>query len=194
MRMQRRAAAARRQSAVASAASVSATLGSRPRLTLAEPGSVGTERGGTDVETDAERPTASASAAAGERVEAATERFDEIATRTLGVGLAPLVGGWAIYALVHYPHTTWYVRRLCVATKRNALRRAVTEDGRILRATLHAAKRSLDFNPRARATRLSLSFRAILTTCRAQVQLGRLESRGFGVPLWLHLDDPATLH
>ena len=38
----------------------------------------------------------------------ATERFDEIATRTLGVGLAPLVGGWAIYALVHYPHTTWY--------------------------------------------------------------------------------------
>merc|ERR1719502_1429292 len=56
MRMQRRAAAARRQSAVASAASVSATLGSRPRLTLAEPGSVGTERGGTDVETDAERP------------------------------------------------------------------------------------------------------------------------------------------
>jgi len=49
-----------------------------------------------------------AAAAARVRLEGATERFDEIATRTLGVGLAPLVGGWAIYALVYYPHTTWY--------------------------------------------------------------------------------------
>ena len=52
--------------------------------------------------------SAAASAAAAARLEAATERFDEIATRTLGIGLAPLVGGWAVYALVHYPHTTWY--------------------------------------------------------------------------------------
>jgi len=51
---------------------------------------------------------AKADAAARVKLEGATERFDEIATRTLGVGLAPLVGGWAIYALVHYPHTTWY--------------------------------------------------------------------------------------
>jgi hypothetical protein len=42
------------------------------------------------------------------KVEADTERFDQLATRTLGVGLAPLVGGWAIYALVTEQHTSWY--------------------------------------------------------------------------------------
>jgi hypothetical protein len=41
-------------------------------------------------------------------VDAATERFDALATRTLGIGLAPLVAGWALYALVHYPHVSWY--------------------------------------------------------------------------------------
>jgi len=43
-----------------------------------------------------------------EILEAATEHFDEIATHTLGVGLGPLVAGWAIFCLVYYPHTTWY--------------------------------------------------------------------------------------
>ena len=42
------------------------------------------------------------------RVEAATDRFDQVATRALYIGLGPLVGGWALYALVHYPHTSWY--------------------------------------------------------------------------------------
>mmetsp|Transcript_446 Transcript_446/g.846 ORF Transcript_446/g.846 Transcript_446/m.846 type:complete len:584 (-) Transcript_446:484-2235(-) len=43
-----------------------------------------------------------------ERAERATERFDAIATRTLGLGLAPLVAGWALYCLHYYPHTSWY--------------------------------------------------------------------------------------
>lgn len=42
------------------------------------------------------------------KLEAATERFDQVATRTLGVGLAPLVAGWALYALVTYRHTSYY--------------------------------------------------------------------------------------
>lgn len=56
-------------------------------------------------------PTAIVAAAAATKaakVEAATERYDQVATRTLGIGLAPLVGGWAIYALFTYPHTSWY--------------------------------------------------------------------------------------
>ncbi len=40
--------------------------------------------------------------------EAATETFDALATRTLGVGVAPMVAGWALYALVSYPHRGWY--------------------------------------------------------------------------------------
>ena len=43
-----------------------------------------------------------------QRIEADTERFDQVATSVLTVGLAPLVAGWALYALVHYPHTSWY--------------------------------------------------------------------------------------
>ncbi|EOD41438.1 hypothetical protein EMIHUDRAFT_54014, partial [Emiliania huxleyi CCMP1516] len=43
----------------------------------------------------------------GARAEAATERFDEVATRHLTWGLAPLVVGWALYALLHYPHASW---------------------------------------------------------------------------------------
>ena len=41
-------------------------------------------------------------------IEKATERFDQVATHTLGVGLSPIVAGWALYALVHYPHVSWY--------------------------------------------------------------------------------------
>ena len=41
-------------------------------------------------------------------VEADTETFDALATRTLGVGVAPMVVGWALYALVSYPHRGWY--------------------------------------------------------------------------------------
>jgi len=37
-----------------------------------------------------------------------TERFDELATRTLTVGLSPLVVGWALYSLHMYPHKGWY--------------------------------------------------------------------------------------
>ncbi len=40
-------------------------------------------------------------------IEHATERFDQVATHTLGVGLAPIIAGWALYALVHYPHVSW---------------------------------------------------------------------------------------
>ena len=42
------------------------------------------------------------------RIELATDRFDQAATHVLYVGLAPLIGGWALYALIHYPHTSWY--------------------------------------------------------------------------------------
>ena len=42
------------------------------------------------------------------RVEAATDRFDQLATRVLYIGLWPLVAGWALYALYHYPHTSYY--------------------------------------------------------------------------------------
>jgi len=42
------------------------------------------------------------------RLEEETEAHDALATRTLGVGLAPLVLGWALYALTAYPHTSWY--------------------------------------------------------------------------------------
>ena len=31
-----------------------------------------------------------------------------MATRTLTVALSPLVAGWALYALVSYPHRSWY--------------------------------------------------------------------------------------
>ena len=44
----------------------------------------------------------------GASVEADTETFDALATRTLGVGVAPMVVGWALYALVSYPHRGWY--------------------------------------------------------------------------------------
>jgi hypothetical protein len=44
----------------------------------------------------------------GANVEADTETFDALATRTLGVGVAPMVVGWALYALVSYPHRSWY--------------------------------------------------------------------------------------
>jgi hypothetical protein len=44
----------------------------------------------------------------GTNVEADTETFDALATRTLGVGVAPMVVGWALYALVSYPHRGWY--------------------------------------------------------------------------------------
>lgn len=40
-------------------------------------------------------------------VAAATERFDELATRTLTIGLVPLIAGWALYALTMYPHKSW---------------------------------------------------------------------------------------
>ena len=44
----------------------------------------------------------------GANVEADTETFDALATRSLGVGVAPMVVGWALYALVSYPHRSWY--------------------------------------------------------------------------------------
>ena len=55
------------------------------------------------------RPAATGEAAADApaAIERATERFDQVATHTLGVGLAPIVAGWALYALVHYPHSSW---------------------------------------------------------------------------------------
>ena len=49
-----------------------------------------------------------AAAAAAASNEARTETFDALATRTLGIGVAPLVAGWALYALVSYPHRSWY--------------------------------------------------------------------------------------
>ena len=42
------------------------------------------------------------------RVEAATDRFDQVAMRVLYIGLGPLVAGWALYALLHQPHASWY--------------------------------------------------------------------------------------
>ena len=44
----------------------------------------------------------------GQQTALATDRFDAIATRTLTVGLSPLVVGWAAYALIEYPHRSWY--------------------------------------------------------------------------------------
>ena len=49
-----------------------------------------------------------AGAAAADATEERSERFDEVATRTLTVALSPLVAGWALYALVSYPHRSWY--------------------------------------------------------------------------------------
>ena len=53
------------------------------------------------------RGAAAGAGGEGARAEAATERFDEVATRHLTWGLAPLVVGWALYALLHYPHASW---------------------------------------------------------------------------------------
>ena len=47
-------------------------------------------------------------AATADATEERSERFDEVATRTLTVALSPLVAGWALYALVSYPHRSWY--------------------------------------------------------------------------------------
>ena len=47
-------------------------------------------------------------AATADATEERSERFDEVATRTLTVALSPLVAGGALYALVSYPHRSWY--------------------------------------------------------------------------------------
>ena len=57
---------------------------------------------------EAAKRQASSAQSAQVRSMIATERFDKRATRTLTIGLSPLVAGWALYALLEYPHKGWY--------------------------------------------------------------------------------------